>query len=67
MARRTRIQTLIPLPEPRSSGGKVTTVVSALRGAGALPRRVLGAGSVAMMKNILVVEDEPEIARVIRD
>src|SRR5215203_5134299 len=54
-------------PEPRSNGGKVTTAISGVRGAGTLPRRVLGTGPVAMMKNILVVEDEPEIARVIRD
>ena len=45
----------------------MTTTISGVRGVGALPRRVLGAGPVAMMKNILVVEDEPEIARVIRD
>jgi two-component system alkaline phosphatase synthesis response regulator PhoP len=43
------------------------TTVSGVRGVGGLPRRVLGAGPVTMMKNILVVEDEPEIARVIRD
>src|SRR5215203_4012825 len=54
-------------PEPRSSGGKVTTAIGGLRGVGTLPRRVLGAGPVTMMKSILVVEDEPEIARVIRD
>jgi two-component system alkaline phosphatase synthesis response regulator PhoP len=57
---------IVARPEPRSSGGKVTTV-SGVRGVGGLPRRVLGAGPVAKMKNILVVEDEPEIARVIRD
>ena len=67
MPSRTSTRTRIARPEPRSSGGKVTTAISGLRGAGALPRRVLGAGPVAMMKNILVVEDEPEIARVIRD
>src|SRR5918995_405571 len=54
-------------PEPRSSGGKVRMAIAGVRGVGALPRRVHGAGPVAMMKNILVVEDEPEIARVIRD
>src|SRR5918995_6947318 len=64
MRSKTRI---LARPEPRSSGGKVTTTVSGVRGVGILPRRVLGAGPVAMMKNILVVEDEPEIARVIRD
>jgi two-component system, OmpR family, alkaline phosphatase synthesis response regulator PhoP len=64
---RTTTQTHIARPEPRFSGGNVTTAISGVRGAGALPRRVLGVGPVAMMKNILVVEDEPEIARVIRD
>ena len=43
------------------------TAISGVRGAEALPRRVHGTGPVTMMKNILVVEDEPEIARVIRD
>src|SRR3954467_3402508 len=62
-----RTQTRIARPEPRFSGGTVTTAMSGVRGAGGLPRRVLGAGPVTMMKNILVVEDEPEIARVIRD
>src|SRR5918997_3247163 len=57
----------IARPEPRSSGGNVTTAMSGLYGAEDHPRRVLGPGLAAMMKNILVVEDEPEIARVIRD
>jgi DNA-binding response OmpR family regulator len=41
------------------------TAIFSNGGVGTLPRRV--AGAVAGMKNILVVEDEPEIARVIRD
>src|SRR3954447_17756275 len=62
-----RTRTPIARREPRSSGGTVTTAISGLRGAGGLPRRVLVAGPVAIMKNILVVEDEPEIALVIQD
>ena len=45
----------------------MTTTVWGVRGVGTLPRRVLGTGPVTMMKSILVVEDEPEIARVIKD
>jgi two-component system alkaline phosphatase synthesis response regulator PhoP len=43
----------------------VTTLVFSDRGVGVLPRRI--AHPVTAMKSILVVEDEPEIARVIRD
>ena len=52
-------------PELRLSGGKVSTAILDLRGGGPLPRRA--ASTVTAMKSILVVEDEPEIARVIRD
>ena len=43
----------------------MTTQVFSDRGVGVLPRRI--AHPVTAMKSILVVEDEPEIARVIRD
>jgi two-component system alkaline phosphatase synthesis response regulator PhoP len=43
----------------------VTALVFSDRGVGILPRRI--AHPVTSMKSILVVEDEPEIARVIRD
>ena len=43
----------------------MTTLVFSDRGVGVLPRRI--AHPVTAMKSILVVEDEPEIARVIRD
>jgi len=52
-------------PELRSSGGKVMTTIFSSSGVGTLPRRA--ASAVTIMKSILVVEDEPEIARVIRD
>jgi two-component system alkaline phosphatase synthesis response regulator PhoP len=52
-------------PELRSSGGKVMTAIFSSSGVGTLPRRA--ASAVTIMKSILVVEDEPEIARVIRD
>ncbi|MCA9880383.1 MAG: hypothetical protein KC442_21455, partial [Thermomicrobiales bacterium] len=43
----------------------MTTQVFSDRGVGVLPRRIVH--PVTAMKSILVVEDEPEIARVIRD
>ncbi|MCA9877939.1 MAG: response regulator, partial [Thermomicrobiales bacterium] len=43
----------------------MTALVFNDRGGGILPRRIVH--PVTVMKSILVVEDEPEIARVIRD